>query len=108
MRLSSLNIFKTFIERHSQQEKEVKEAQSHPKIVWDMRNHRSWGNKISWTNFNKRAIVGWTYPIPIVGDELICPMSSNKDFKFEFTEVNPCGNPSDMWFGAVKDVGYIV
>lgn len=107
MRLSSLNIFSSYKSRRAQQEQEVKENSKHPKIVWDMRKHKGWGNSIQFNDWEKRRLVGWTSPIPKKGDELIAEMFSGKLGKFLFVKVEPCIDPSDMWFATVKDLGYV-
>lgn len=106
MRLSSLNIWKSFKARRSQQEREVKENQKHPQKIWDMRNHGGWGNSIGWMNWENRRLSGHTTPLPKKGDELLAAMTSGKTGRFRFVSVEPCYDPSDMWFGTVEDIGY--
>lgn len=107
MRLSALNIFKTHASRKAEQDKEVIENSNHPKTVWDMREHKGWSNSISFFNWETRRLVGHTTPLPCVGDEFLAPMFSGKTGKFILISVEYCHDPSDMWFGIVKDVGYV-
>jgi hypothetical protein len=95
-----------FSERRATQEREVAENSNHPKMVWDMQKHCGWGNNICWMDFESRRISGHTTPLPCVGDELLCQMQSGKTARFRFVKVEPCVDPSDMWFGNVEDIGY--
>jgi len=106
MRISSLNIWPSFSLRKSQQEREVKENSNHSKIVWDVRNHKGWGNSIQLMDWESRRLVGWTTPLPKAGDELLFPMQSGRIGRFRFKDVNPCTDPSDMWFATMQDLGY--
>ena len=65
-----------------------------------------WGNRIEWFNWETRKVVGWKTPKPQVGDLLHALMESGKVGEFEFTTVEPCGDPQDMFFATVKDIGY--
>jgi hypothetical protein len=106
MQLSALNVWSSWHERRAQQEREVKENSGKAKAVWDMRQHRGWGNSIGWTNWETRSLYGHTTPVPKAGDELLCEMKSGKLFRLRLVKVEPCYDPSDMWFGTAEDVGY--
>lgn len=75
--------------------------------IWKMWEHKSWGDNISWMDVDKLTLSGHTTPIPEVGDELHCLMQSGRTGRAIFTEVKPCGDPPDMWFGKVEDAGYV-
>jgi len=107
MRLSSLNIFSSYAKRREQQKLEVEQNSNHPKIVWNMDEHNSWGNNIEFFDYETRRIMGHLTPLPKIGDKLIAKMISGRKFKFEFIKVEPCIDPSDMFFATVKDIGYI-
>lgn len=106
MKLSSLNIWSRYRDRRRQQEREVRESSNQPKKVWNGEDHKSWGNSISFFNWNTRQLVGHTTPHPSVGDELLMLMQSGKTARFKFVTVKPCVDPSDMWFATVKDMYY--
>lgn len=38
---------------------------------------------------------------------MLSKMASGKVGVFKFVKVKPCGDPPDMFFGTVKDVGYL-
>ena len=65
-----------------------------------------WGNNVEWLDIATRRVVGWTEPLPQVGDVLKSPMQSGRVGLFVFTQVEPCRNPNDMFFGHVEQVGY--
>ena len=65
-----------------------------------------WGNRIEWFSWGKRKVNGWKTPMPVVGDILHSPMASSKIGVFKFISVEPCGNPSDMFFATLEDIGY--
>ena len=71
-----------------------------------MDQHQDWGNHIMWMDWEKRRLTGWTNPHPCVGDELRVPMQSGQIGRFKFLTVEAPGDPSDMWFSTVEDVGY--
>lgn len=64
------------------------------------------GGPSSWINFDQRKIVGFSNTKPIKGDWLFSPMRSGKTAIFEFVKVKPTGDPHDMFFATVKDIGY--
>lgn len=65
-----------------------------------------WGNNVEWTDIASRHVVGWTEPLPQVGDVLKSPMASGKVGLFVFVKVDPCRDPDDMFFGQVEQFGY--
>lgn len=107
MNLSSLNIWGSWHSRRAQQEREVERNSKHPKMIWKKEEHRGWGDSISWMDWDKRKLMGHTTPLPAVGDELHCQMQSGKVATFRFKKINPCTDPSDMWFATVEDQGYL-
>lgn len=107
MRLSALNIWPSRSARRAQQELEVRKNSDHPKIVWIKEEHAGWGDSIIWMDWKTRTLSGHTTPLPKAGDELLCKMVSGKTGRFRFAKVEPCGDPSDMWFATMEDVGYV-
>lgn len=72
-----------------------------------------WGHAINFTNpeqftveFDEKTaefdIVGHQQRIPKIGDTLDSKFKSGTTYRFIFTEVSPCGNPTDMFFAKVK------
>lgn len=73
----------------------------------DMKNHSSWGDSISFFDFDDREIVGHMTPRPNVGDILLCPMREGGIAKFEIISMEYRRDPCDMFFGKVKDLGCV-
>ena len=70
-----------------------------------------WGDAIQFfpewkPNSNTQKVCGWKPRIPVRGDRLLVPMRSGSTAVFEFTSVERCGDPPDMFFGEVKHVEY--
>lgn len=65
-------------------------------------NH--WGHSIEWFDFDAKRVHGWLKPLPVKGDVFDCEMNSGRTARFKFVEVQPCGNPSDMFFATVEFV----
>lgn len=77
------------------------------KII-NMWQHKSWGNSIIWSDFEKRRIVGWMPSKPVVGDEIRCRMSSGKTARFLVKDVEYAFDPRDMFFANLEDYkGYV-
>ena len=72
-----------------------------------MEDYQTWGNRIGWLEWSTRSLSGHTTPHPQVGDELRCTGRSGRTMCFEFTEVTAAEGVRDMWFGTVKDLGYL-
>lgn len=71
-----------------------------------------WGDAINWMNIepNKNGeyrVVGWKTPKPQTGDKLESKMESGKIGVFVFKAIEHCGDPQDMFFANVVDVGYL-
>ena len=77
------------------------------KRIWKGEEHQGWGNNIFFISWENRRLSGHTTPHPQVGDEYHCKMKSGKTGCFEFTKIEPCGKPYDMWFADVKDLDYL-
>lgn len=75
--------------------------------TWDMKAHHSWGDNIGWFNVETLQLCGHTTPLVETGDEILCEMRSGKVGKFKVTEVEPCGDPPDMWFAKSEFSGYV-
>lgn len=58
-----------------------------------------------WTDFDDRTICGHSGR-PQAGDVFTSKMESGKIGVFEVVSVRWCGDPSNMYFAKVKDVGY--
>lgn len=76
-------------------------------VVIDMDSKKGWGNSIRFHDWERRRIVGWLTPIPKVGTEIRSKMESGKIGRFKIIKVEPCGDPSDMFFATVKDLDYL-
>lgn len=60
---------------------------------------------ITWHNYDRRRVVGHNGH-PKIGDIFTSNMQSGKIGVFEIINVDWCGDPSNMYFADVKDVGY--
>lgn len=69
-----------------------------------MQDHQGWGNAIHWSDWPKLNVHGHLAKLPEVGDFLTCDFQSGARHKFKFTEVKPCLDPRDMFFGTVEYV----
>ena len=58
-------------------------------------------------DWDKREIVGWLSRIPKVNDEIQKKMESGKIARFIVLSVERCGDPPDMFFAKVADIGYL-
>lgn len=72
----------------------------------DMTINGAWGRSIHLKD-NETDVYGWLSPLPKRNDIILFTMKSGKTGKYIFTEVRPCGDPPDMFFGKVKCVGYV-
>lgn len=77
------------------------------KRIFQAWEHTGWGNTIKIFDWDERQLVGWLTPMPNEGDEVRIKMESGKVARFEITKMEPCGDPVDMFFADVKDVGYL-
>ncbi len=62
---------------------------------------------IFWQDYDRRRVCGHIGR-PREGDVVTCKMQSKQLGVFRITKVDWCGDPSNMWFADVKDVGYWV
>lgn len=74
--------------------------------VLNMWEHKGWGNTIYFRDWEKREIAGW-YSYLKMGDEIRCKMQTGKIGRFLVTELKYYHNPKDMFYGKVKDKGYL-
>ena len=74
--------------------------------IYNMWEDKGWGNRISWTDWNGREIDGHLLGMK-KGDEIRSKMESGKIARFVITEIQYCSDPQDMFFGKVKDLGYV-
>lgn len=82
-----------------------KETTETPRII-TMDEHGTWGNSISFFDWESRRVTGHMRQKPKVKDILRCKMSSGKVARFEFTEVKSMSDPPDQFFATVKDLDY--
>ena len=75
--------------------------------IYNMWEHIGWGNRISWSYWEHRKINGHLPYKLKPGDEIRSRMQSGKIARFRVTEVEYCGDPKDMFFATVEDVGYL-
>jgi len=75
--------------------------------IWYMENHQGWGNRIGWSDFEKRRISAHTSPRPDEGDELRVKMQSGKIARFALIDIDYMSDPRDMWFATAYDIGYV-
>lgn len=79
-------------------------------VTFDVRGG-CWGNSIEWFSRaspidDQLRVVGWKDPKPRVGDILKSPMKSGRVGIFVFIAVEHPGDPPDMFFGTVVQIGY--
>lgn len=74
--------------------------------VYDASKHTGWGNSIDWSDYDNRRVVGWLHRKPVVGDEILFRMKSGKTSRYAVLKVEYCGDPRDMFFADVMDIGY--
>lgn len=77
---------------------EIKE--SWPNKIYDVN-----GIDIYWMDYDRRRICGHSYR-PKVGEGFRAKMQSGKYGIFLITKVDWCGDPRNMYFATVKDMGY--
>lgn len=65
-----------------------------------------WGNRIEFSDWEKRRVVGWKAHIPERGDRLIAELTMGMA-KFRFASVERCSDPPDMFFATLEDEGYL-
>ena len=75
--------------------------------IYEQSGHTGWGNAISWSNYEKRRLVGHLQRRPEVGDEIQWKMESGKTARYAILKVERPGDPADMWFADAMDVGYV-
>ena len=75
------------------------------KIVDKLRRVFKLNGSVYFHNYEHRVIVGHIGH-PRVGDVFTTKMKSGKIGVFEVVAVRWCGDPSNMYFADVKDVGY--
>lgn len=75
------------------------------KILEKLRQVFKVNQSIYWSDFENRTICGHIGR-PKEGDVITSKMQSGKIAVFEVTKVRWCGDPSNMYFADVKDVGY--
>ena len=71
-----------------------------------MEDHKGWGDRVGWFDFDSRRIEGHMSNTPSVGDHIIAKMQSGKNGVFEIIKVDWCFEPQDQFFATVKDIGY--
>ena len=76
-------------------------------FVYRAWKHEGWGDRIQWSNYDERRVVGWLQRIPDVGDEIQFKMQSGKVARFGVLKVERAWNVDDMFFADVMDIGYV-
>lgn len=61
---------------------------------------------LKWHDWENRKIVGWRSSKPVKGDIYEAEMQSGHIAWFVFLEIDKCGDPHDMFFAEVADLGY--
>lgn len=74
---------------------------------FDLTKNGSWGRSVQFKDEHFKDVYGWLTPLPQRGDTILFKMESGKIGKYQFTDVRPCGDPTDMFFGTVKGLGYV-
>jgi hypothetical protein len=77
--------------------------------VWNMWEHRGWGDRLEFLVWEKRRISGhlpnrWEFK---VGDEVRERMQGGAIARFRVDEVEYVMDPKDMLFATVTDIGYL-
>lgn len=75
--------------------------------VWDMDEHRSWGNNIQWSNIPDLKLVGWTTPRIKIGDEVLSETQSGKTMRYAVIDTEHAHGVDDMWWAHVEQLGYL-
>lgn len=72
--------------------------------TWIFKDHGRWGDNIAFMDGNivKCRVYGHLTPLPEIGDKLEVDMASGLKLIFYFTKVEPCRDPSDMFFADIK------
>lgn len=69
--------------------------------------HGGWGHHVEWFgDFSDRRVWGHLPDRPMVDDYLEADMQSGRKAIFRFVAVDYPGDPHDMFFGTVEDMGY--
>lgn len=68
--------------------------------------HEQWGDSCVFSSYENGLVHGFG-DFPRVGDVMVSKMNSGKEGAFLFVRVRHCGNPRDMWTGAVEGLGYV-
>lgn len=72
-------------------------------ITINMWEHSGWGDSIYWHNFDSREICGHLSPLLQVGDEIRSKFESGMMRDFLSYKLDPCKDPSDMFFAKVLE-----
>jgi hypothetical protein len=70
------------------------------------RTGSGWGDACYFFDYDTRRVSGHKQRIPHVGDLLESPMQSGRIGVYRFTQVERVGDPPDMFFATVKDIGF--
>jgi len=97
---------------HNRETGEVSSVIKRGKEVRLFKMGGGWGDAINMWRWPKKLgdickVEGHKNPKPIKGDLLLMPMESGKTLLTQFTKVEPCGDPPDMFFADIKEVDYV-
>ena len=73
--------------------------------TYNINDHTSFGNLISWQDYDKRLIYGFKHGI-VQGDYILSPMESGKLAKFRITRIEYMRSPTDQFFAKVEFLNY--
>lgn len=84
----------------------LRKKEQRPEMVRYYELGGGWGNSIRFNDEAQTRVVGWKSPRPVKYDLLFAKMNSGKTGVYEFTKVEWCLDPHDMFFGDVQFLGY--
>lgn len=70
--------------------------------------HKSWGDNINFFDWNTRKIYGLMTPKPKIGDEYRERTLSGQIYCFKIVAMEFPGDPHDMFFADVEDIGILI
>ncbi len=73
--------------------------------VWIVSAHRSWGDRIEYHGHrgDTHRWMGWTRPIPKVGEVIETELKSGRAARFRIVEVERGYGTDDMWWATTSD-----
>ena len=78
------------------------------KQIFNIWEHREWGNSINWIDYEKRSLYGFVRNKRVkINDEFRDKMKSGKIMRYKVIKLEYKLDPSDMFFATVKDIEYL-